>query len=52
MQLAEERAPDGISDVSSVFAPEELEQIASRYKKIAGFNQEILNALSDGSTGL
>ncbi|HEY5040950.1 MAG TPA: flavin-dependent oxidoreductase [Verrucomicrobiae bacterium] len=48
MQLAEERAPDGFKDVTSVFAPEELEGIASRYKAIAGFDQERLNALSSG----
>jgi 5-methylphenazine-1-carboxylate 1-monooxygenase len=51
MQLAEERAPDGFKDVASVFAPEELEGIASRYKAIAGFDQERLNALSNGSAG-
>jgi len=48
MQLAEERAPDGFNDVASVFAPGELEGIASRYKAIAGFDRERLNALSGG----
>ncbi len=52
MQLAEERAPNGFSDIATVFAPNELEEIASRYKQIAGFNPEQLNALSDGSAGL
>ena len=45
MQLAEERAPDGFTDVASVFAPNELEEIARRYKAIAGFDREQLNAL-------
>jgi 2-polyprenyl-6-methoxyphenol hydroxylase-like FAD-dependent oxidoreductase len=44
MQMAEERAPNGFDDVSSVFAPGELEQIAGRYKAIAGFDRESLNA--------
>ena len=48
MQLAEERAPGGFKDVASVFAPGELEGIASRYKAIAGFDRDKLNALSSG----
>jgi 2-polyprenyl-6-methoxyphenol hydroxylase-like FAD-dependent oxidoreductase len=50
MQLAEERAPNGFQDVATVFAPQELETIASRYKAIAGFDPEQLNALSSNST--
>lgn len=49
LQLAEERAPEGMTDVTSVFAPGELEEIASRYKTIAGFDRERLNALGGGS---
>jgi 5-methylphenazine-1-carboxylate 1-monooxygenase len=49
MQLAEERAPGGFQDVAAVFAPGELEEIASRYKAIAGFDREKLNALGGGS---
>ncbi len=45
MQLAEDRAPGGFKDVAPVFAPGELEEIASRYKAIAGFDREKLNAL-------
>jgi 2-polyprenyl-6-methoxyphenol hydroxylase-like FAD-dependent oxidoreductase len=45
MQLAEERAPNGFKDVTTVFALNELEEISSRYRKIAGFNQELLNSL-------
>jgi 2-polyprenyl-6-methoxyphenol hydroxylase-like FAD-dependent oxidoreductase len=45
MQLAEERAPDGFQQVASVFSPNELEEIAARYKTIAGFDREQLNTL-------
>lgn len=37
LDLAEERAPEGFADVSDVFAAGELEEIASRYKAVAGF---------------
>lgn len=47
MKLAEERAPDGFQQVDDVFAPNELEGVARRYKTIAGFDRERLNALSD-----
>ena len=50
MQLAEERAPNGFEDITSVFAPNELEEIAGRYKAIAGFDRERLNSLSSGSS--
>jgi 2-polyprenyl-6-methoxyphenol hydroxylase-like FAD-dependent oxidoreductase len=49
LQLAEERAPENMTDVTSVFAPGELEEIASRYKTIAGFDRERLNSLNSGS---
>ena len=52
MQLAEERAPDGFKNVTSVFAPNELEEIAGRYKTIAGFDRERLNSLSNGSSAV
>ena len=38
MDLAEERAPDGFTDVADVFAPGELEGIAAQYKQVAGFD--------------
>ena len=50
MQLAEERAPEGFKDAASVFTPNELEEIAGRYKAIAGFDRERLNSLSSGSS--
>ena len=51
MQLAEERAPGGFKNVSDIFAVEELEDIASRYKAIAGFERDRLNALSGKTAG-
>ena len=37
MQLAEERAPDGFADIHDVIPRAELEAIAARYKRLAGF---------------
>ncbi len=48
MQLAEERAPTGFNYVTDVFAPNELEEIAGRYKALAGFDRDRLNALGAG----
>jgi 2-polyprenyl-6-methoxyphenol hydroxylase-like FAD-dependent oxidoreductase len=44
MQMVEERAPDGFADVSEVLRAQELEGVASAYKKIAGFGIDELNA--------
>lgn len=43
MQLAEERAPGGFESIHDVIPQEELEAIAARYKKIAGFDKEALH---------
>jgi 2-polyprenyl-6-methoxyphenol hydroxylase-like FAD-dependent oxidoreductase len=43
MQLAEERAPEGFSDINSVIPREELETIAARYKQAAGFSLPQVN---------
>jgi 2-polyprenyl-6-methoxyphenol hydroxylase-like FAD-dependent oxidoreductase len=43
MQIAEERAPGGFQNIYDVIPQEELEGIAARYKKLAGFDKEILN---------
>ena len=43
MQIVEERAPDGFTNLYDVISKEELEEIAARYKKIAGFEKEDLN---------
>lgn len=44
LQLAEERAPDGFSNVYDIIPKEELEEIGAVYKKIAGFDMEKVNA--------
>jgi 2-polyprenyl-6-methoxyphenol hydroxylase-like FAD-dependent oxidoreductase len=47
MQIVEARAPDGFSDLHAVISRDELETIASTYKKLAGFDPAILNAEPD-----
>jgi 2-polyprenyl-6-methoxyphenol hydroxylase-like FAD-dependent oxidoreductase len=44
MQLVEERAPDGFTNVTDVLSLKELEDIAATYKRVAGFQVEGLNA--------
>ena len=43
MQLVEERAPNGFASVDDVVSPDERQEIADRYKKLAGFDREALN---------
>jgi 2-polyprenyl-6-methoxyphenol hydroxylase-like FAD-dependent oxidoreductase len=43
MQIVEERAPNGFTDLDAVIAPSELAEIAGRYKQIAGFDRDRLN---------
>ena len=43
MQLAEERAPDGFTDIEFVIPNSELKEIAARYKQTAGFTVEAVN---------
>jgi 2-polyprenyl-6-methoxyphenol hydroxylase-like FAD-dependent oxidoreductase len=44
MQMAEDRAPQGFSDIEGVIPRAELEGVADGYKKIAGFSRDALNA--------
>ena len=44
MQLAETRAPDGFEDIEAVIPRAELEEIAARYKVLAGFSPQQVNA--------
>jgi 2-polyprenyl-6-methoxyphenol hydroxylase-like FAD-dependent oxidoreductase len=44
MQLVEERAPNGFARIEDVLTSEELEDAASGYKRIAGFDKDELNA--------
>ena len=43
MQLAYERAPDGFDDVHDVIPADELAEIATAYKRAAGFHPDVLN---------
>jgi 2-polyprenyl-6-methoxyphenol hydroxylase-like FAD-dependent oxidoreductase len=43
MQLAEERSPNGFDDIHDVIPALELQEIADRYKQIAGFSIEQVN---------
>lgn len=43
MQLAEERAPQGFTDIDAVIPRAELAEIAERYKQMAGFDKDTLN---------
>ncbi len=43
MQIAEERAPAGFTDIHQVIARDELEAIAARYKQTAGFTVQEVN---------
>ena len=43
MQLAEQRAPAGFTDIEQVIPAAELREIADRYKQIAGFDKDTLN---------
>ena len=44
LNLAEERAPGGFTDVADVIPHAELAAVADGYKQIAGFDREALNA--------
>jgi 2-polyprenyl-6-methoxyphenol hydroxylase-like FAD-dependent oxidoreductase len=44
MQMAEDRAPDGFSNIEDVIPRRELEDIAASFKRAAGFDPEILNS--------
>lgn len=44
MQIVEDRAPNGFTNLDDIISDTELKEIAVRYKKIAGFDRETLNA--------
>ena len=44
MQRVEALAPEGFARIEEVLTPGELEETASRYKKLAGFDREGLNS--------
>ena len=43
MEIAEQHAPNGFHRIEDVFAPGELEELSTRYKRTAGFAPDILN---------
>lgn len=43
IKLAYERAPEGFDDVEDILPLSEREEIAARYKRLAGFDPEMLN---------
>jgi len=43
MQIVEDRAPNGFTDLYDVISQAELEEVAARYKKVAAFEKETLN---------
>jgi 5-methylphenazine-1-carboxylate 1-monooxygenase len=43
MQWAEERAPDGFSDISTVLRADEMKEAAISFKRAAGFDVETVN---------
>jgi 5-methylphenazine-1-carboxylate 1-monooxygenase len=49
MQLAEERAPAGFANIDEVIPLAEREDIANRYKRVAGFQKDSLNARASWS---
>ncbi len=49
MQIVEERAPDGFDDLSDVISQDELQAIADRYKRIAGFDKARLTAAASAA---
>ncbi|SDH38642.1 2-polyprenyl-6-methoxyphenol hydroxylase [Alteribacillus persepolensis] len=44
MQIVEDRAPQGFTDLHGIISQQELEDIAKKYKKIAGFDRQTLNS--------
>jgi 2-polyprenyl-6-methoxyphenol hydroxylase-like FAD-dependent oxidoreductase len=44
MQLVQQRAPDGFADIRDVLTPEELAGTAAAYKRLAGFDKDVLNS--------
>ena len=49
MQMVEERAPGGFERLDDVISQAELEEVADRYKQLAGFDKQSLNAKEDTS---
>jgi 2-polyprenyl-6-methoxyphenol hydroxylase-like FAD-dependent oxidoreductase len=44
MEIVEQRAPDGFTNLDDIVSKQELEEISLAYKRTAGFDPEILNS--------
>ncbi len=42
LQMVEDRCPDGFTDIHDHFSHAQLQEIADRYKRLAGFNRDAL----------
>lgn len=51
MELVEQRAPGGFTDLDAVISQRELEEISRSYKRTAGFDPDILNNRPSLSVG-
>ena len=51
MELVEQRAPNGFTDLDAVISQRELEEISRSYKRTAGFDPDILNNRPSLSVG-
>jgi 5-methylphenazine-1-carboxylate 1-monooxygenase len=51
LQIVEERAPDGFTRLVDIISPDELDEIASGFKRLAGLDVESVNA-RDGWFGM
>jgi 2-polyprenyl-6-methoxyphenol hydroxylase-like FAD-dependent oxidoreductase len=47
--IVEQRAPNGFDSIESVVSTRELAEIATRYRHLAGFDQDSVNATADAS---
>jgi len=44
MEIVEQRAPDGFTNLDDIVSQQELEEISRAYKRTAGFDPETLNS--------
>ena len=47
--IVEQRAPNGFDDIASVVSAHELAEISAQYKRLAGFDQDSVNATEPSS---
>ena len=44
MEIVEQRAPDGFTNLDDIVSQQELDEISRAYKRTAGFDPETLNS--------